>query len=61
MDKYYVNLSTCTKDDLVKYKSILDTAFDTYFVANKPFCYEVMWDYDKPLSDFIPSSLIQLL
>lgn len=61
MKRYYVDLSKCSEDEVLNYKRILDCAFDTYMVAGRPSCYDVMWDKKEPLTDFIPSALIQLL
>jgi hypothetical protein len=61
MQKFLVDLSKCSADDLEKYKRVLDLGFDSYIIPGRPHCYEVMWDNPEPLTDFIPVELVHPL
>ena len=64
MQKYLVDLSFFPNDKVDKIlKIISETAFDYYFIANKPNVFEVEWDNSSSIEEVchIPSNFITLL
>lgn len=61
MKRYLVDLSSCSDAERTKYENILNLAYDTYPSSTEANVYEVMWNRNEQLTDFIRPEFVRQL